>query len=300
MNLKNLTVFITVAKHGNMSSAAKELFITQPTVSQIILSLEQEYDVILFDRFPKHLLLTEAGEKFLGYAKKVTGAFESLEEAMKLKDKPTLNLGATFTVAGSILADIVKLYQENNEGFFSKVTVENTEKIEEMILSGEIDFGIVEGEIRNKLIETIPVFNDELVLICSNNHKFSKKKSIELSELKSENFLMREKGSGTRELLEMTLESNGVQVNTLWESHCPTAIMKAVINNLGVSFLSPKSIGVFIETKQLTIVPIKNFKINRKFYLCKHKNRSNNLSMTLFEESLEIFKNQDIKGNNGE
>ena len=203
MTIRHLKIFIEVAESGKMTAAAEKLFISQPTVSQAIRELEEYYGVLLFERLNRKLYITEAGKKLLSYAKIVVRQYDTLEEKMfSLNKVEKIRIGATVTVGECVLSDIINRLRKENPRVTIYSYANNTEIIEEKLLNGEIDIGIVEGKVKSNDLIVIPEMKDRLVLICSTDHPFAKKRTINIKELNDQEFAMREKGSGTRELFE--------------------------------------------------------------------------------------------------
>ena len=155
-------------------SAAK-YYITKPTVSQAIRELEEYYRVLLFERLSKKLYITEEGKKLLSYARQVVQSFDELEERMFDRyHTHTLRIGATITVADSLITDIVSNMVLASPDTHVNVYTNNTRNIENRLLKSELDIALVEGEVKSSDIVTIPCVEDELVLVYSLKHRFTK------------------------------------------------------------------------------------------------------------------------------
>ena len=177
--LRQLTVFITTAEYKKMSKAAEHLYISQPTISQIISDLEKEYQVALFERHSKELRITPAGKLLLDNAKQIVAIHEMLEQSMKsINSQQPLRVGATMTVGVHVIAKMIKELQEVNPNIETYVSVTNTQQIEEMLLHNELDLALVEGIISNEEIITKPVLVDNLCIIASNEHPLAQKEYI--------------------------------------------------------------------------------------------------------------------------
>ena len=145
MSIRHLRIFITVASLQNMSAAAEQLFITQPSVSQAIKELEQYYGVRLFERLSKKLYLTQSGEALLKYATHLIQSFDEMETMMKNKsDVISLRIGASITVGGSLINRILNEFNEQHPKIKTQVMIRNTRKIERLLLSSKFDVALVE------------------------------------------------------------------------------------------------------------------------------------------------------------
>ncbi|WP_073339093.1 LysR family transcriptional regulator [Clostridium grantii] len=274
MTIRHLQVFIAVCDYGKMSLAAENLHISQPTVSQAISELEKYYGIKLFQRLSKKLYITESGEKLLSYARHIVSSFNEMEENIILNSKNiTLKIGATITVGTCIINDILKKFQINHPEVKTKVFVENTGVIEDMMLKSRLDIGIVEGKVKSPYIVKIPIIYDELILVSSMDHEFSNLKEINIEQLENSDFILREKGSGTREFFEKALEKSQVTINEKWICNNSEAIKNAVICGQGLTVISKLLIEKELEDKKLHPIIIKDVKFQRNFHIIYHKNK---------------------------
>lgn len=274
MTLHSLEIFVSVAKNGKMSDAANELHISQPTISKSIAELEKEYGVLLFNRLSKKLYLTVAGRELLSYSQNVLSLISEMEKQMKnLSAQKTILLGATITVGKCVLVNIVNKFESSYPNIKIEVTIDNTATIENMLLNSQLDIGLVEGHIRSTELLIIPAIPDELVLVCHPNHEFAKKTSVDLSELSTKPFILRESGSGTRELFEHKLHQANIQIRPKWTCHGSDSIIEALLANQGITVISYRLVEHYVNENKLCIVPIKNVQINRNFSIVYHKTK---------------------------
>jgi DNA-binding transcriptional LysR family regulator len=257
-----------------MTAAASKLFISQPTASQAIRELEEHYGVLLFERLSKRLYITEAGKKLLFYAKEVVKEFDSLESKMNnLNKKDKIRVGATISVGDCILSDLIHRCIEENPNVEIYSFVGNTETIEEKLLSNELDIAIVEGKVKSQDLIVKPELEDYLVLICSTKHPFAQKKIIKTDELRDENFAMREKGSGTRELFEEYMLNNGMPIKVVFEGNTPQSIKQEVIHNNCLSVISICLVENEIKDSLIHVIENEENTWNRHFSLVYHKDK---------------------------
>lgn len=288
---KQLKTFITVAEYKKMSAAAKKLYISQPTVSQIISDLEKEYDEIFFQRLPRELKLTPSGKIFLSKARDVVASYDNLEQSMKrINSIRLLKVGATLTIGSTIMAPLIGKLNRNYPDIETTVCIDNTEKIENMLLHGELDIALVEGIIIREEIQTLPIIEDNLQLFCSNSHPFAYKASVSIEELRNENFIMREKGSGTRSIFDNIMLTHHIPYNIKWESSSSVAIIDAVCHNLGLGILSERCLTQHIENKQIHLCNIDDVSMNRYFYICYNQEHRITSQMQDFIEITKISK----------
>lgn len=180
MNERQLKIFYEVATKLSMTEAASNLFMTQPAISQTVKDLEKEYGVNFFDRIGKKLYLTHDGEVFLSYSRRILNLYdECSKEIRSSRDLKTgqLRIGASTTIGLYILTDIIGKYIKENKGIDVSITIENTNNIAASILENKIDFGYVEGPVHADEINVEDFCNDELVVITSIEHPFTKQKN---------------------------------------------------------------------------------------------------------------------------
>ena len=287
MTIRHLKIFIAVVETGKMNAAAKQLYITQPSVSQAVQELEAHYHTLLFQRHAKKLYITESGKILYSYAKPVVSQFDQLEENMLTqKHREKYHLGATVSVGGSILSPLVKRIYEVFPDIDVHTFVGNTKEIEEKLLNMELDAGIVEGIIKSPDLITIPLLKDPLVLACSKNHPLASKKTLHVEDLKNQNFAIREQGSGTRELLERFLSFFGIQIHVVLEAHTPDSIKNAVRFNQCLTLISARLLEPELKSNEFVAYSSQGSLWNRSFRLVYHKR---NYKMPYLDSLKEII-----------
>ena len=291
MTIRHLTIFVAVAETGKMSSAAAKFYISQPTVSQTIKELEEHYGVLLFDRISKKLYITEAGKNLLSYAKLVVDQFNQLEDNMFTGFNEKLRIGATVTVGSCILSSVINQFKEKVPDVDTFSYVNNTKVIEDKLLNSELDVGIVEGQIKNHDLITLPVMKDSLVIVCNKNHRFAGKKRVSIKELEKESFVMREEGSGTRELFEHYMSKHGAKIKVSWEVSCPNAIKKAVMDNNCLAAISERLVEDEIRAGEFYTIKCKDHSLERSFLMVYYKNKIFSESMKTLCDILKSFDN---------
>lgn len=274
MTIRHLRVFVTVCELNSITKAAEKLFMAQPAVSCAIKELEDYYDIKLFDRISRRLYLTEAGKNLLDYATHIVSLFSEMESNVRDFDKPgKLNIGSSITIGTGFMPVYVRYFKELYPHTEVHVTIDSSDIIERKILQNELDFALIEGTVHRESIICEAYMDDELVIICSALHPFSKSKAITMEQFISEPFLLREKGSGTRELFDNVLASQGFNVIPSWESTSTLALINAVINGLGLSILPRMLVKDIINEGRIMAVQIEGLKFNRKFNIIYHKNK---------------------------
>ncbi len=267
--LRQLEAFIATAEFKKMSEAAKHLYISQPTISQIISELEKEYDTKLFERQAKELRITPAGSLLLKSAREIMAIEQNLKQNMKTMNRiRPLRVGATVTVGANIIGKIIAQITEEYPDIDVFVNVSNTHQIEHMLLNNELDIAIAEGIMTHNELNAKPVFVDKLCIICGKDHPFAGRPYLHVSDLHNQNFILRERGSGTRAIFEAAMDAHHVPYEIKWESSSTPAILDAVSRNLGLGFVSERCATVKADAGLLFQCPVPEIDSERFFYLC--------------------------------
>lgn len=291
MTIRNLEIFTKVAEMGSMSAAAKSLYITQPSVSLAIAEIEKEYDVKLFDRVGNRLCLTPTGQQLLVYTASIIQQYKTME--LFLKDESHnvgIRVGVTATVGHYIIAPVIEQLKKEMPGLKCEVTVASTGIIEDRLLKSDLDIGFVEGDITEPSLVVKPVIEDELVVICSNRHRFYGRKSVQLQELEGEVFILREVGSGTRAKVESILRENHISFQPQWNCYSFEAIKEAIMHNLGITIMSPRVVRRELQSKDLWACNIEDTNLIRTFDLVCRQNKYFSDSLARFVEICESMR----------
>lgn len=245
MNLKQLEAFVQVADGGSFSKAAKELYLTQPTISAHISSLEKELDARLFVRNTKEVKLSEDGKLLYGYAKEIVELEMKIEEEFgreKRSAQRCITIAASTIPAQYLLPEVLAKFIEKypNEQF--KITETDSASVIEQVVERTIDFGFSGTVIEKKHCAYIPFYKDELVIITPNNEKFRKlREENGIRWMEAEPVILRERGSGTRKEAETQLKRSGVdleRLNVVASIENQETIKKSVQNGMGISVIS--------------------------------------------------------------
>lgn len=246
MNLKQLEAFVHVAEGGSFSKAAKELFLTQPTVSAHIAGLEKELNARLFVRNTKEVKLSEEGKLLYDSAKQIVVLQKKIEKTFwenEKKEEHCITIAASTIPAQYLLPEILVKFNEKypNEQF--KVIETDSARVVEEVLNHSVDIGFTGTVLDRKHCKYIPFYQDELVVIAPNTEKF-KKLQQEVTDIRwilQESVIMREEGSGTRKEAEKQLRKIGIDIgklNIVASMENQEAIKKSVENGMGVSIIS--------------------------------------------------------------
>ncbi|MEZ7892210.1 MAG: LysR family transcriptional regulator [Candidatus Wallbacteria bacterium] len=292
MTLRHLKIFLCVCRELNMTRAAEKLFMTQPSISQAIAELEEYYKTKLFDRIAKKIYITEDGYKLITIANNIVELFEKAEAVIRdKKSAQKLRVGASVTIGTYLLNDILKKMSEHNE-ISVEYVIDNTKNIEEMILTARLDIALVEGDIKSEDIIVKPFMDDRLTLVCSAENKLAWRNSVNIKELENYNFIIREYGSGTKELIEALARKNNVKLNVTGVVSNIEAIKNSVMSDIGISILPEIAITRELREKKIAAVKLSGVSLKRKFSVVYHKNK--NISEAL-EKFMRYVKSFDFK-----
>jgi len=267
-----LVVFRTVAEQRSFRKAAEELYLTQPAVSLQVKALEKDLGVQLFDRSGASAGLTAAGTVLLEYSRRVQELMALAEHeiaALSGEHAGRLTLGASTTIAQYVLPRLLGEFCAERPRVFPALMSGNTESIVEAVKEQRIALGFIEGPPRSREVQTEPFLRDELVLIAPAAHEWAEEASVACDDLAHAPLLMRERGSGSRRIIEMALERHGIKRRALeivMELDSTEAIKSAVEAGLGVGFVSRWAIAKDLRLGQsFKIVEIKGLRIHRDF-----------------------------------
>ncbi len=274
MTLRHMRIFVAVCQCNSVTAAAKKLFLAQPAVSLAIRELESYYGIRLFDRISKRLYITEQGKQFLNYATHIVALFDDMEKEIKDWDSVgTLRVGSSITIGTNLLPGYVKIFKSQYPQMNLQVVINNSEEIEKSIIANEIDLALIEGVVHYPQTVYEELMDDRLIIICGKTHPLNNCKEVQLKDLPKYDFILREKGSGGRELFDSTMLVNHIEVKPVWESVSTQAIIKAVIAGHGISVLPYLLVKQYLKSNEISEVKLTDVSFNRKFYIIYHKNK---------------------------
>ncbi|ABB30432.1 transcriptional regulator, LysR family [Geobacter metallireducens RCH3] len=257
ITVRQLEIFEKVARCEHVTQASSQLFITQSAVSMAIAELERLAGAPLFERHGKRLLLNDRGRKILPEAVEVIRRIRAIEQFLEDsagEPRGVLTIGASTTIGNYILPDIVAEFSRNYPQAKVLLTIANAQQIENALENGELDLGLIEGIPHSRVLDTSPWKNDELVVVVGKGHPWGGRKKASVEMLHGAPWIMREKGSGTREVFEAAMARKGIEFSIALELGHTEAIKKATEAGLGVGCLS--KIAVERELEQGWLVEV--------------------------------------------
>ena len=288
-----LKVFLTVAKRLSFTKAAKELYISQPAVTKHIVALEQHFNTKLFVRRGSTIELTEAGKLLQQLGTKIDHIYSLLDfELGILKDehKGKLIIGASTTMTQYVIPPLMARFHQKFKDIVIHMVNGNTEQIEAALKHNEIDLGIIEGFSKRQNFKYIEFLKDEIVLVAKSGHPLTKKGEITLEELQRQPLLLREKGSGTLEVIEHYLKQLGhslADFNVEMHFGSTEGIKNYILNSNSLAFLSVQSILKELTRNELSIVDVTGTDFKRRFNFILNDGDSNPLSQLFIRFALK-------------
>ena len=281
MNLKQLEAFVQVAEGGSFSRAAKELYLTQPTISAHIASLEKELNVRLFIRNTKEVSLSEDGKELYKYAKPMMDLEHKIEERFGSGEEPgkhCITIAASTVPAQYLLPAILKRYNEKYPEEQLKILEMDSAKVVLRVIDHMVDVGLTGTTLEKKHCRYVPFYKDQLVVITPNTEKYRKlqaESEDDISWICQESFIMREEGSGTRKEAEKQFARAGISVEKLdviASIENQETIKKSVSQGLGISVLSALASKDEVEEGHILAFPIPGADSGRDINLVYNKN----------------------------
>lgn len=295
-----LKVFCAVAETKSFSKASEIIYLTQPAVSLQIQALEELYETKLFDRSSSVITLTPAGKILYRYAKEILSLYAAAaKEIGELTGlvKGSISLGASTTIGNHVLPPVLAKFRRNHPKIKVRLFVGNTKGIIELLNATTIDLGIVEGDIRRQKLHVERLLRDELVVIVSPQHPWAKKKEISIFEVTKEPFIMREEGSGTRQIIEKYLNKYGLEIKDLKVAMMlgsTEGIKEAVESGIGISIISRWAARKEGRYGALKLLSIKEEKLYRDFSIISLKNAIISHATSEFLDYLKRYPFEDL------
>jgi DNA-binding transcriptional LysR family regulator len=274
ITLRQLELFIEVARVGHLTQVAKQFGLSQSAVSMSLKELESILGCKLFERVQKRLVLNEKGRAFFAEVEPLIMRLRDIEtEFMSQENKGRLVIGASTTIADYILPFVVCEYMERYPEVKLDLCIGNTAEITEMIESGKADIGYIEGEIESPLCNVATVGRDELVVVTADKELAAKKEHY-IDTLLDKKWILREEGSGTKSQFVKKLGKFAADLNIYLELRHTEAI-KNVLKEVPGSLSCVSRIAVKKELADGTLhqIRIKGFDFGRHFYSIHHKNK---------------------------
>ena len=293
MDVRDLQIFLSVAKYLNYTRAAEEVNLSQPSVSVRMRELERDLGSKLFEQLGKKIALTEAGHLLVPYATRIIGAMSDARHAideLQGLERGLLRIGASTTPGMYLIPRTLAHFKRSYPKIEVHLAVRDTRQIEDGVIRNEFDFGFVGGHLAGDEVDVLPWITDHLVLVVPPNHILARKKSVKIVDLRKERFILREPGSATRAAIVNHLQKADLAVETDMEMENPESVKKAVQSGLGIAFISKFAVETELKAKSLVAIPVKGLDINRELKIVYRKDKHLSRASQAF---IEIARNND-------
>lgn len=278
MEFKQLEAFVAVVDYGSFSEAARKLYLTQPTISAHVRSLEEELHTKLILRTTKKTTITTRGYQLYDSAVRMLEIRNNLLENFTGVQKHMIDLAASTIPSSYLLPEILAAFGKTHPDiYFHSIQADSAESINR-VLDGTVDLALVGQNTRDETCVFLPFCQDELVIATPiTNHYFGlQNKSVTFEDFIKDPIIIREKGSGTKKEMDLFLEQIGVtpsDLNVIARMNDLEGIKKSIVNGLGISILSARSAIDLQKTKQILLFPLEESAHKRTFYIVYSKNR---------------------------
>jgi len=272
--LKQLQVFLAVAKHENVSHAANKLAMSQSAASTALKELEQRFNLTLFDRIGKRLQLNEQGMALRPRAAALLSRADELESSLiQHSDIGELRVGATLTIGNYLAIGIMAGFMNEHENAKVQLTVENTAAIATKVRNFELDIGLIEGELQAPDLQVQYWREDELTIFCAPDHPLAQRQILTDDDLLAARWIVREPGSGTRQAFDRGMSGILSNIDLRLQLQHTEGIKRAVEAGLGIGCLSKLTLQEAFQRKSLVQLYAPHRNWSRKFYFILHQQK---------------------------
>ena len=272
--LRQLEVFLAVARTGSVLRAGDVLAMSQSAVSSALADLERQFDVRLFDRIGKRLQLSDVGRALRSRAEGVWDEARELESALaNHADAGCLRVGATLTIGNYVAVPLMAQFMREKPGSLVRLDIANTETIAHRVANFEIDVGLIEGELAHPDLQVVPFRDDELVVFSSPTHPLAKKRALDDADLQNAAWVVREHGSGTRQAFDRAMAGILPELHIALELPHTEVIKRAVQAGLGLGCVSRLALTEEFRAKTLKPRPVPHRDFHRRFFTVLHRHK---------------------------
>jgi DNA-binding transcriptional LysR family regulator len=281
IEFRHLETFCRVADLKSFSKAADDLFLTQPTVSGHILSLEQSLSLRLFDRASREVRLTKSGEVFREYASKILSLRKSMLNALSEFSqgiRGELSLGSSTIPGEYLLPKLIGDFKKDHPSLVISLKIADTKEVIQYVLQDQVEFGVIGAKLNHPSLHYEKYEEDEIIVVAPSEHPLTRKKRVGLDELLKEPWIIREEGSGTRMAVERALRKKGrtlTQFNVVMEMGSTSSVKEGVKAKLGLAFISGRATEGEVRQGFLSRIDVEGLEpISRQIYIVSHRQRT--------------------------
>lgn len=289
INLNQLRVFKAIFEEQSITAAARRLRISQPAVSKQLAELESALGAPLVDRLPRGIRLTQAGEIVQYHARRIFRAEEDAEQALAELmglGRGRLSVGASTTIGSYLVPRVFGDFHQAHPGVGLELEIANTATIQSAVAEGRVDLGLTEGLVAGESLDVSVFAHDEMILIVSPRHPWAAQYSITPSMLRDTPLLARERGSGSRDVIEAELAKLGVEVEPAMSLGSTEAVKNGVAQNLGAAFVSRITVELELHVGVLAEVRVEGISIRRALHRVTQRGKHPSVATTAFLQTL--------------
>lgn len=273
-SLRHLQIFVAVARDGNISAAADALAMSQSAASAALIELERRYATPLFDRAGKRLRINETGRALLAPARDLLDRAEEIDALLAGRKAPgTFRLGATQTIGSHVAPRLLQAYATRHPGRPPTLEIDNTAGIAARVADFSLDLGLIEGEHAHPDLEMRAWRGDELVVICAPDHRLAGRDPCPLDDLLAERWVVREKGSGTRQTLDRAMHAHWSFWRIAMELQQIDAIIEMVAVSPLIDCVSALAVGDALARGRVVRLDVPGLELARRFYIVSHREK---------------------------
>jgi DNA-binding transcriptional LysR family regulator len=276
VDLQKLRVFVAVAQESNVTRAARRLSLSQPALSKQLAELEESLGTLLFDRLPRGVRLTAAGQLLLGHAERIFAAERAAEaelgELVGLRGG-RLSIGASTTIGSYLLPSVLGAFHRAHPAVTLELEIANTTLIQAMVADGRTDLGLTEGVVPGEQFSFEVAHYDQMVAIAAPDHPLAHRKQVRIADLTHTPFIARERGSGTREVIERALAERGLQIEPAMALGSTEAVKNAVSAGAGVAIVSRLTVELELTSGRLSLLELRDLSLRRELHMVQLRGR---------------------------
>lgn len=281
--LRQLEVFVAIARLENVSRAAEDLSLSQSAASTALAELERQFDCKLFDRMGKVLKLNELGRSLLPMAAEVLARASEIESILQGKSTfGLLKVGATLTIGNYLATLLIGSFMKQHQDCQVQLHVQNTNSVMQQVAQYDLDLGLIEGNCHHPDLQVEPWIEDELTVFCSPQHALAKQGNASLDELLTSSWVLREQGSGTRETFDHALRHHQSRLDVRMVLEHTEAIKRAVESGIGLACISRLALKDDIARGNLVALATPELDLKRQFMFVWHKKKYQTAAVRAF------------------
>ncbi|MFT6835712.1 MAG: DNA-binding transcriptional LysR family regulator [Francisellaceae bacterium] len=300
ITIRQIEIFLMIVQEKSIAAASEKLYLSKPAVSMALNELESRLKHLLFDRVKNRLILNYYGQQVLSRADELYQRTLEIEQLFSLEDSNKnidqsklfgkISIGASNTIGNYLLPNIIQQFRLNTGHTQQKIIIDNSENICSKIADYKLDLGLVESEVKHDDL----VFNfwqrDQMCVIAAPKHSLIKKSVLNISDLNSMNWILREPGSGSRSQFMQMLAPSLKNWHLSLELTTTESIINCVQSGIGLAFVSKLAIETALLAKRVTILPLQmNDQFVRKLWIVNHKDKYHSPLMSAFINSLDQY-----------